>query len=155
MVLQSALCGEQVHIFGPLDALVRPASPEWIVVSGDHDDWALEASKAVCDPSAGVRGYVLVLPKVTADRHGVYVVRLCEAQAPIECVAQVAATLTGSLGIHPDERPVEMDVGYVKDLHGQVLGGPRYWEWSTYLNSVLWSFAARFRAGRKWLRKPT
>jgi hypothetical protein len=65
---------------------------------------------------------VLVLPEVTTDRHGVEVVRLCEAQAPIECVAQVAATLTGSVGTHPDERPVEMDIGYVKDLYGHVLG---------------------------------
>jgi hypothetical protein len=147
MFLQPALCGEQMHILGPCNALIRAASPEWIVVSGDHDHWEAESSEAVCDPSASVRGYVLVLPEVTADRHGVNVVRLCEAQAPIECVAQVAAALTGNVGTHPDERPVEVDIGYVKDLYGHVLGRPRYWEWSTYLNNVPRSLAARFRAG--------
>jgi hypothetical protein len=122
MALQPALCGEQVHVLGPLNALVRPPSPEWIVVSGDHDYWEAEPSEAVCDPSAGVWGHVLVLPEVTTDCHGVDAVRLCEPQASIERAAQVAAALTGSVCTQPDKRTVEVDIGYVKDLCGHVLG---------------------------------
>jgi hypothetical protein len=123
MVLQPALCGEQVHVLGPFNALIWAASPEWIVVSGDHDYWEAESSEAVCNPSVGIWGYVLVLPEVTTDRHDVDVMRLCEAQAPNECIAQVAATLAGSVDTHPDERPVEVNIGYMKDLYGHVLGG--------------------------------
>jgi len=50
---------------------------------------------------------------------------LSKGKASIECVTQVSTTLAGGVGTHPDERPVEVDVGYVKDLYGHVLGGPR------------------------------
>jgi hypothetical protein len=51
-------------------------------------------------------------------------------------------------------RPVEMDIGYVEDLDGHVLG-PCCREWSTYPNSVIRCFAVRFARDESGLAKPT
>jgi hypothetical protein len=41
------------------------------VVSGDHDYRKAEPPEAVCEPSTGVWGNMLVLPEITTDCHGV------------------------------------------------------------------------------------
>jgi hypothetical protein len=87
------------------------------VISAHDEDGDVDLRKLMRHRKSGVRANMLLLPEVAADGHQIRTPFHGQSEAPTKAVEELSAAPTGDVRREPRERPIEMDVGEVKDAH--------------------------------------